>query len=250
MSHIDLYKTEFKCPKCNKLFKFNLQKRHIRMTKYLICNSCRLRGENNPMYGKRHSIATKQLISKNRIGKFIGPRNNMYGKSMRQYCSEEEWIERYKRHSILMTGKNNPMSKYEYRIKTHKHYFYDKRFFSSSPELALYIWLKDNNIKFEYQPNVDLEYEVDGKIHHYQPDFLIGKDLVEIKGDQFLNSDGTWKNPYDNKLNYIYEAKHQCALKNNVKIFYEKQYKKYIDYIKFKYGKDFLKQFEIHHDKN
>ncbi len=36
------------------------------------------------------------------------------------------------------------------RIKSGYRYTYDNHKFDSSPELALYIWLKDNNIEFEY----------------------------------------------------------------------------------------------------
>ena len=80
--------------------------------------------------------------------------------------------------------------------------------------------------------------------HQYWPDFLVDGQLFELKGDQFLKEDGTWQNPYDHSLDALYEAKHQCAITNNVKILYYKDYKKYLDYIKQKYGKDYLRQFK------
>ena len=76
------------------------------------------------------------------------------------------------------------------------------------------------------------------------PDFLVENQLIEIKGRQFLNEDGTWRNPYNKNQNEICEAKHQCVLKNNVKILYFNNYKKYLDYINDKYGKDYLKKFK------
>ena len=60
--------------------------------------------------------------------------------------------------------------------------------------------------------------EFDGKTHFYLPDFLVDGQLVELKGDQFLKDDGTWKNPYDHGQDALYEAKHQCLVKNNVVI--------------------------------
>lgn len=34
--------------------------------------------------------------------------------------------------------------------KIHCHYFYDDKSFDSAPEIAYYIWLSDNAVKFEY----------------------------------------------------------------------------------------------------
>ena len=42
----------------------------------------------------------------------------------------------------------------------------------------------------------------------------------------------------DHSYDERYEAKHQCMLKNNVKILKTTDYMKYIDYVKSKYGKD------------
>lgn len=124
-------------------------------------------------------------------------------------------------------------------------YIYNDITFDSAPELAFYIWLIDNNIKFEYQPNIQFEYfDENNKRHLYFPDFNIEGQLIEIKGNQFLNEDGTWKNPYDRNQDALIEAKHQCLLKNNVKIFYKEQYMKYIKYVQNKYGKKYLIQFK------
>lgn len=38
-------------------------------------------GSNNGMYGRHHSIETRQKISEHHIGKAVGPKNGMYGKS-------------------------------------------------------------------------------------------------------------------------------------------------------------------------
>ena len=128
--------------------------------------------------------------------------------------------------------------------KAHKKYIYDEKNFASAPELAFYIWLKDNNKSFTYQPIVDLSYEFEGKMHKYFPDFVVDGQLIELKGDQFLKEDNTWQNPYDHSKDSFYEAKHQCAIANNVIILYHKDYQKYLDYVKEKYGATFLKQFK------
>lgn len=128
----------------------------------------------------------------------------------------------------------------EIRNKARSKYFYDERWFDSAPEIAYYIWLKDNNIQFEYHPNVCFQYEHDGKIHNYQPDFLVERQYIEIKGDHFFKEDGTMQNPYDLSQSSTLEAKHQCMLKNNVKIMKSNEYSKYIKYVKMNYGISFI----------
>lgn len=47
---------------------------------------------------------------------------------------------------------------------------------------------------------------------------MIGDALYELKGGQFVNPDGTWKNPYDRSQDALYEAKRRCCLAHGVKI--------------------------------
>lgn len=130
-------------------------------------------------------------------------------------------------------------------------YFYDSRYFKNTWELSFYIWLKDNNKKFEYQPLITFEfYDANGKKHTYQPDFKIEEKLYELKGDHFFRNqdvNDVMINPYDksHKSDHIYEAKHQCMLKNNVIIYTSKDIKPYLNYITQQYGNDYLKQFKV-----
>lgn len=138
----------------------------------------------------------------------------------------------------------NPSQCHEIHIKSQQPYVFDNIFFSSLPELAFYIWLKDNNISFEFQPKTDLTYEFEGKIHKYEPDFLVDGQLIEIKGDHFFKKDGTMQNPFNHETDGLYEAKHQCMLKNNVRILTSEQYNTYVEYVKNKYGNNYLKSFK------
>lgn len=136
-------------------------------------------------------------------------------------------------------------NKYIHKIKKSK-YYYENVYFDSCPELAYYIWLKENNIDFIYHPNIKLEYYYDGRIHYYSPDFLINNELIELKGLQFFeNRDITKRmiNPYNHKLDDLFEAKHQCMIYNNVKII--TNFKKFFEYINNKYDKTYLVQFKI-----
>lgn len=152
--------------------------------------------------------------------------------------------------SVKETFKKNYKAKYgvEYssqnpivRRKQATKYKYDDVNFDSKPEIAYYIWLKDNNIDFEYQPNVKFVYFYQNKIHYYIPDFKVGGEYVEIKGIHFFknhNVNETMINPFDRTQDDKYEAKHQCMIKNNVKIL--TNFDEYIKYVKNKYGNTFL----------
>ena len=86
------------------------------------------------------------------------------------------------------------------RRKAQKKYFYVCFHFDSFPEIAYYVWLKDNNISFEYQPDVSFEYLCNEIVHKYIPDFMVEGQYVELKGLQFFEDKDPSKkmiNPYD-----------------------------------------------------
>lgn len=123
-------------------------------------------------------------------------------------------------------------------------YLYNNLNFDSKPEVCFYIYCTDHNLNIKRSPSF-LEYNFEGQIHRYFPDFEINRKFYEIKGPHFLNENGKWSNPFDSSLNNLFEAKHQCALKNNVRILYYEDYKVYLDYIIQKYGSlDYLQQFK------
>ena len=106
--------------------------------------------------------------------------------------------------------------------------------------------LADHHVSFKYQPDCYFEYVVDGKTMKYFPDFKVKDEYIEIKGLQFFKDKDPTKQmvcPYDHSKDNIYEAKHQCMIKNNVKIMTESDYQIYLDYIKSQYGKKYLDQF-------
>ena len=154
-----------------------------------------------------------------------------------------EFHERSKQTCLERYGYENPSQVPEIRAKQARQYLYEGIRFDSKPELAYFIWLTNNHVNFTYQPSITFEYEYEGKMHCYIPDFLVEGQLVEIKGDQFFNEDGTMCNPYDRSQDALYEAKHQCMLKNDVKILRHGDYMKYIQHVEDKYGKHWFDQF-------
>jgi hypothetical protein len=96
--------------------------------------------------------------------------------------------------------------------------------FDSGWELEFYIFCKNRGLSVEYHP-CSFEYSHNGKTHRYYPDFRVGDKLYEIKGDCFINQDGTWRSPFrrEGSTDDEYadecarmEAKRQCILKHGV----------------------------------
>ena len=155
-----------------------------------------------------------------------------------------------KQTNIQRYGTASAMQNSDIRKKAQQRWQYDGIHFDSLLELALHVWLVDNEIDFIFQPNASFQYEHDGKVHFYQPDFLIEGKLYEIKGLQFFKDKDPSKemvNPYDHSQDALYEAKHQCMLKNGVKIIVNAS--KYVDYLKQKFTKDEILSFRKSHKK-
>ncbi len=121
-------------------------------------------------------------------------------------------------------------------------YFYENIHFDSSWELALYIWLVDNNKHFIYHPPIPFRYiGDDGLEHEGYPDFLIEGKFYEIKGTQFFNEAHEPFNKYTQKF---WWGKFQAMVDNNISILEHEDIKQYLKYVKEKYGKYYLKQFK------
>ena len=128
--------------------------------------------------------------------------------------------------------------------KYHKSsYVYDGIKFDSSWELIFYIYQVDHNNKI-IRNDKKLEYEYNGKKHFYFPDFNVNGKLYEIKGDHFWKEDGTMQNPFDHSTDGLFEAKHQCGLKNNVTFIKKIEIIEMENYIIEKYTNDYLKLFK------
>lgn len=182
-----------------------------------------------------------------------------------RYKRDKTCIERY--------GTKNPTQNLEVKEKLKKSlkqwyanntrpfkilYKYDGRKFDSSWELYYYIWLKDNDVEFEFQPKKILPFSFNGEEHFYHPDFLVEGKLVEIKGDQFFKEDGTmccpwrypkWTDAEKEMVDALYEAKRQCMEKNGVKILRGSDLEEMFQYIEAKYGYDFIEKFKIEKNK-
>ena len=107
-----------------------------------------------------------------------------------------------------------------------KHGWYKGYWCDSSWELAFVIYNLEHNIQFKRNTE-GFEYEYEGEVHHYYPDFIIKEMYYEIKG-------------YDSKQNKI---KHS-TFKKPLTVLKKEEMKAYIEYVEFKYGKDFIRLYE------
>lgn len=140
-------------------------------------------------------------------------------------------------------GVENVMQVPEIRSKVRKKYYYDDVYFDSGWELIYYIWLKDNNISFEYQKD-RIPYYYKNKLYYYEVDFTVNGKYVEIKGKQFFDKkDGTMINVYDRNLDELSNYKYLCMLSNQVEIINDITV--YKNYIISKYGKNYIKTFKV-----
>lgn len=128
------------------------------------------------------------------------------------------------------------IDKYDSLYFTHKYKYNDLKF-DSSWELAYYIWLKDNNIQFTYQPRPAILYfwNGDNKYHKYYPDFIVNDEIIEIK-NPYLYSKFLLEGTKDN-------AKYKKMLEYNVKILTDCY--DYLNYIELQYGKNYLDEFKL-----
>jgi len=95
----DINNIKLVCSCCNFKYVKKIQKYHIE--KKWLCKSCRVSGENNPMYGKKMSEEQKKKRSDN----MKGENNHFYGKKH----SDETKKKIGEKNSLIMKGENNPM---------------------------------------------------------------------------------------------------------------------------------------------
>ena len=101
----------------------------------------------------------------------------------------------------------------------------------SSWELAWVIYHLENNIKFERNKK-GFEYEFEGKIQKYYPDFILENGIyIEIKGFERENDKYKW-----------------ISFSGSLKIIFKDEIKKFLDYTVEKYGKNFIELYEDHQE--
>ena len=175
----------------------------------------------------------KEKIAKTNLEKY-GHENPFSNELIKEKIKETNLLKYGAEHFTQTQG----FAKYHRSI-----YNYDGMTFDSSWELVFYIYQSDhgNNIK---RCDEKLEYEFNGEKHFYFPDFIMNNEYYEVKGEHFWKKDGTMQNPYDHTLDGLFEAKHQCGLKNHVKFIGNNEIKTMLQYVTEKYTNDYIGLFK------
>lgn len=139
------------------------------------------------------------------------------------------------KNNLKKYGCISPQQVPEIRKRSRSKYYFNEKYFDSSWEIAYYIWLIDNKIDFEFHPNISFDYTTaDGKVHKYFPDFKVGNELIEIKGDHLFGKH-SMAMPIE---------KVQCMIDNGIKILCYTEIEPILNYIFEKYGRNYIKQFK------
>lgn len=230
---LERYGTEHKFLFGSEEFKNNMLKKHgVEYSMQMSSTLKKAKETIKERYGDEHYFAFGEDWKKAIIEKY-GSKQIMY--ELIKNKTEQTCLEKYGVEHIAKAGLFGGKIRYKY----------DNLIFDSKTELAFFIYNKENSLPIERNTEYSFDYMYENKIHKYFPDFKINNEFIEIKGEQFLKEDDSWQNPYDHSLDLLFEAKHQCALKNKVKIIYSKECQKYIDYINNKYSKNFLETFKM-----
>lgn len=140
-------------------------------------------------------------------------------------------------------AKRTPEEWSRIRQKGSKRYLYKDIYLNSSWEVALMIYAEDHNIPIEHEP-VQLQYEYDGKMHRYYPDFRYNGELLELKGPHFFNDKRVLINPFEKDLDELNAAKWKYMQSIGIKVWSTNEMKPILDYVESKYTKDYIKLFE------
>lgn len=157
-------------------------------------------------------------------------------------CSKEVQ-EKMQQSCLEKYGTKNVYQSMYFHYNKFNKYMYNNETFDSSWELAYYIWNKDQNNDIK-RNHCSFTYNYNNEIHYYFPDFVVNGQLIEIKGDHFFKNE-KMINPFDRSQDGLYEAKHQCALQNNVQIIRSDKIIPIIEYIESTYGKNYLDKWKI-----
>lgn len=202
-------------------------------------------GVDNPSKIKEFQNKKKQTFLEKYGTEWGGGKSEIIKERMKQTCLEkygvdnysqtEEFKNRLKTYNLRKYGTEWFTQTEQFQKYRRSIYKFEEEFFDSKTELAYYLYQKSKGVCIKRLPK-KLEFQFEGKTYGYYPDFEVNGKLVEIKGSHFLKEDGTWQNPFDHSLDGLYEAKHQCAIANEVEIIYDKDCKEILKWAEHTVG--------------
>jgi len=212
------------CPSCNnKIYHVNKTERERRESRNCIkCSRPDIRGEKNPFFGKHHTDGMKKFYHDIHKGKRYSPETEFKkGSAGNPVSNHDSWVKKYGKDiadikneafklktSINNSGEGNPMYGKPAPIGSGNGWsgWYKGWYFRSLLELSYMIFVIERfNIKWETGESKKnkIEYQYDGVIKNYFPDFILNeKYVIECKPKKLQNSE-------INKIKMEY-AKYYC----------------------------------------
>ncbi len=227
MPRLFIHKNEIcECQYCHKPYKLYGLKNH---EKSCNCNPDRIPGHCPHAGGGWNKGLTKETDK--RIKNAAEKLHERYEKGeIKTWCDglTKENDERIKKYAqkISRTAKEHGLSGgYRKGIGRGKKGWYKGIFCDSSWELAFVIYHIDHNISIK-RCEEKLEYEMNGRVRKYLPDFVVGNKIIEIKG---------WRD----ESSIIKEKNFP-----NILIIDKMSIIPYLEYVTNKYGKNFIRLYE------
>lgn len=212
------------CPSCkNKIFHINRRERERREDRDCgKCSAPHLTGEKNPFFGKHHTEEMKKFYHDIHKGKRYSPETEFKkGSEGNTVSNHDSWVKKYgievanEKHEAfknkigkIFSGDGNPMYGKPAPVGSGNGWsgWYKGWYFRSLLELSYMIFVIERfNIKWEpgESKKNKIEYQHDGVIKNYFPDFILNeKYVIECKPKKLQNSE-------INKIKMEY-AKYYC----------------------------------------
>ena len=229
-----------KCPKCDNEFEIEITNSQYIRNKYkkfcsTKCSNSHIISDelkNKISESCKNSEKVKIANKVQTIGRISGRTNRIKNENSKKiftclYCDKEGVDNRYnenrKYHKECWIKASGGIRQGSSRGKSgwYKGYWCD-----SSYELAYLIYNLDHNIKIE-RNNKGYEYTFNNEKHIFYPDFRVNDKLVEIKN-------------YRSELTEI-KLK---SVDEKIEIYYKDTINQYLEYVKNKYGKNFIEMYE------
>lgn len=131
----------------------------------------------------------------------------------------------------------------EYHKNACHKYKYDGVSFDSSWELSLWIYAIEHHEPIERCP-CKFKYQYNNRTHWYFPDFRYRGQIIEIKGNHLFNKSGELTVIFKGEQSDFLKAKTQCLQDNHVVIWGAEQIQFALDYVKNKYGSQYINLFK------
>ena len=225
------------CPKCGKEFEIVITESEYKRNKYkkycsrkcsnshVISDELKNKISESCKNSEKVKIANR-IINENRKNR-NGKGRNPISEFICLHCGEKGVDKKYKKnrkyHADCWLKISGGIKKGSSRGK---YGWYNGYWCDSSYELAYVIYCLEHNVKIERNTK-GYEYYFKEKNHTYYPDFIVNGKLMEIK----------------NYRSELTEAKLKCV-NEDIDILYRDTMKPYLDYVKNKYGKDFIKLYK------